>query len=131
MSVWFHALELYRCRELTDNSVEDYDTSTATLILFHNAPSSPPQIRAKVNVDLLVSSLKQEDTTVGEWLNVIGYVNDHQNFNTENQVARSVELVEVKIQAIMIWSAGSVKLADYERALQQREDLITNSEYKK
>jgi hypothetical protein len=85
-------------------------------------------VLAKVDVNLLTSSLKQEDITVGEWLNVIGYVNENREGNLQNlNLEPGKRIVDAPVQAIMVWSAGVVKLGEYEDAIQNRAEVISQS----
>ena len=85
-----------------------------------------------VDVNLLLDNMKSNDTAVGQWVNVIGYVEakpvlvnakgmDNQMSNRgqagmEMQGAKAV----ARVQAVMLWSAGGIKLAEYERTLAAR-----------
>lgn len=91
-----------------------YDASTGTLTVHHAYPPPPHACAvAFVDVNILLSTLKSTDTQIGEWINVIGYVQE-----------REVKLGHkaVRVQAIMLWSAGSIKLADYEKAVKERKE---------
>ncbi|KAL9611569.1 MAG: hypothetical protein Q9167_003788 [Letrouitia subvulpina] len=97
--------------------VNGYDASTGTLTVHHAYPPPPHKCAvALVDVNILLSTLKSTDTQTGEWINVIGYVQE-----------REVELgnKEVRVQAIMLWSAGSIKLTDYEEAVKERKKAET------
>lgn len=83
-----------------------------------------------MDVTLLLETLAGTDTQVGEWLNVIGYViaaGDGPSAGTAGREggARGRDdaggKVLVRIQAILLWSAGSVKIGEYERALTERQ----------
>ncbi|KAF1983256.1 hypothetical protein K402DRAFT_338718 [Aulographum hederae CBS 113979] len=87
--------------------VQRYEIPTATLVLSHDYPREPAPKHAHVNIDHLLESVKSEDIQSGVWLNVVGYVSQH--------TPKSVH-----VQALMMWSAGSIKLDVYERALNER-----------
>lgn len=91
---------------------------------------------AVVDVNLLLSTLKSTDTQVGEWVNVIGYLESsnedcdarRQQLHGEsaqqqggNEAARRTRVY--RVQAVMLWSAGAVRIADYERVLEERKRL--------
>ncbi|KAI9881149.1 MAG: hypothetical protein M1830_007127, partial [Pleopsidium flavum] len=103
--------------------VAKYTTSTALLTLQHKYPtSSPTPSTASVDVNLLLSTLKSTDTQFGEWVNVIGYVAlgpvpESRVCKTSAEGARRVT---VFVQAVMLWSAGSVNLGEYEKVLEER-----------
>lgn len=92
---------------------------------------------------MILESLKREDTQVGAWVNVMGYVErvmkegkrgqgraqgntalakDERGWELEEPKA-----VRVKVQAIMLWSAGGVKIGEYERILEERLKLEKGS----
>ena len=68
-------------------------------------------VAVKVDVKLLLDSLKRTDTLVGEWVNVVGYITD---------ILGRQETVKVHVQAVMLWSAGAIRLEEYERAVRER-----------
>lgn len=51
---------------------------------------------------------------MGEWVNVVGYITD---------IRRDREKIEVCVQAVMLWSAGAVRVEEYEMAVREREEL--------
>ncbi|KAL9041981.1 MAG: hypothetical protein Q9214_003924, partial [Letrouitia sp. 1 TL-2023] len=95
-------------------SVNGYDTSTGTLTVHHAYPPPPHTcVVALVDVNILLSTLKSTDTQIGEWINVIGYVQE-----CEVKLGHKA----VRVQAIMLWSDGNIKLADYEKAVKERKE---------
>jgi hypothetical protein len=100
---------------LTINSVDRYDTSRGCLTLQHDFPHGS---RAKVTVDikLLLSTLKSTDTDVGEWVNVIGYITTPTPIR--HPVIQGPKAI-TDIQAIVLWSAGPLKIDQYENMLSQ------------
>jgi len=109
--------------------VTHYALSSGTLTLQHAYPS-PPTINAiaLVDVTLLLEGLKREDIEVGAWVNVIGYVEDvvkdaGRKMNGKRKEEGQVEAggpVKVRVKAVMLWSAGGVKVGEYERVLEER-----------
>ena len=112
--------------------------SSGLLTLQHAYPPPPsPCPTALVDVNLLLDTLKGTDTTVGEWVNVMGYVEtnstrtkvdnkknrDHVVQNGVIHEQQSTDISSVRVQAVVLWSAGSVKLAEYENALVTRLSL--------
>ena len=69
----------------------------------------PSKHMARVTTEHVRESLTITSTTPGAWLNIVGYVQAHQGSETT-------------VQATMLWEAGPLKPADYERALQARKD---------
>lgn len=86
------------------------------------------RVSALADVRLLLETLKGADTAVGEWVNVMGYVTSIRINNTK-QVAQcrggmqDVEEAIVHIQAILLWSAGSVNIGEYEKVLKDRKEV--------
>lgn len=109
--------------------VTHYALASGTLTLQHAYPP-PPAVNAiaLVDVTLLLEGLKREDTEVGAWVNVIGYVEDvvkegGRKMNGIRKEQGGVEAggpVMVRVKAIMLWSAGGVKVGEYERVLEER-----------
>lgn len=113
--------------------VTHYDQATGLLTVRHAYPPPPsPCSTAVVDVNLLLESLKSADTRVGEWLNLMGYVKGHSQVLEKNKThgrafrrgmsadARSGVASVARVEAMMLWSAGGIKLAEYERALAAR-----------
>ena len=64
-------------------------------------------------------------------MNVIGYVERDGIVQKDRQGGRnykSPETEAVRVQAIMVWSAGGVKLRAYEEAVQKRKDDAAKSQ---
>ena len=120
--------------------VTRYTLSTGVLELQHAYPLPPtiPTI-ALVDVNVVLEGLKREDTQVGAWINVIGYVEEvvkevrrrqgqgqeKMGPDTSNgeRVREGPRVVRVKVQAIVLWNAGGVKIGEYERTLESRLKL--------
>lgn len=85
-----------------------------------------------MDVNLLLSTLKTTDTQRGEWVNIVGYVQGRAtNLRPESraQKSRPDEVVGVKVQAIMLWSAGDVTLGEYEKALVERKHIQQGNQH--
>jgi hypothetical protein len=98
---------------VSHTSVINYSTKTAILTLAHNFPEGS-QRKAEVDVRLLLETLTSTDTRIGEWVNIIGYITEPM---PTSLTARNP--YHASIQAIVLWSAGSIKLDDYEKILAQ------------
>ena len=115
--------------------VTKYDLSTGVLELQHAYPTTfDTTVVALVDVNLLLENLKREDIVVGAWLNIVGYIEEIMNKREKVRVldgnmgqGRIPRVNLVKVQAIMLWSAGSVKIGEYEKALTERLDLAVVS----
>lgn len=124
--------------------VTRYNLSTGVLELQHayHPPRNVPTV-ALVDVNVVLESLKREVMQVGAWVNVMGYVGEvsKEGKKKERQEQRETgsvkrkgfrvregpRAVRVRIQAIMLWSAGGVKTGEYERTLEERLKLENGS----
>ncbi len=115
--------------------VTKYALSSGVLELQHAYPSATDtNVIAVVDVNLLLENLKREDTVVGAWMNIVGYVEeviDKREKGKElegNMGQGKIPRVDlVKVQAIMLWSAGGIKIGEYESALTERLGLAVVS----
>jgi hypothetical protein len=76
-----------------------------------------------VDVNLLVNTLKSHETRIGEWVNVMGYIErmKKQNNPSSNQS-------EIRVQALVLWSSGPFNLEGYERSLDRKITEAINGE---
>lgn len=105
--------------------VERYDVSTATLTLKHAYPANAAKSAAvvHVNVDHVLETVKSTDLELGAWLNIIGYVAappDGSKWRAKKGGADNIAEV-TNAQAIMLWSAGDIRLDVYEKAVEARK----------
>ena len=98
--------------------IRAYDTQVGVLELMHSYPPSSPSsnMRALVDIGVIVETMKREDLEVGAWVNVVGYVQGHERKARE-------DVLTINVQAIMVWGAGSVRLGQYEKAVASRMGL--------
>jgi hypothetical protein len=104
------------CSTLTNiwDSITAYCTKRALLTLEHNHPIGN-SVKVMVDVGLLLNSLTSNETRIGEWLNVMGYI-------TSNPVPKSnLANREIGVQAIVLWSANTFDLVGYERSLDSKK----------
>ncbi|KAK4645545.1 hypothetical protein QC761_202430 [Podospora bellae-mahoneyi] len=92
--------------------VTSYSTESGVLTLQYRGSEDRQLTFASVDVNLVLQSLKAEQTRVGEWVNVIGYVTstDSKKLGDMNPV--------VEVQATLLWSAGPLNLEKYEASVQ-------------
>lgn len=64
-----------------------------------------------MNVNNVLDVLNVETTQVGAWVNVIGYVRQDTELQSKSKPRAST------VDAVLIWSAGAIKLEDYEAAV--------------
>ncbi|OQN95655.1 hypothetical protein B0A48_18179 [Cryoendolithus antarcticus] len=98
--------------------VSSYDVPSATLIFEDHAAISR-RSTVLVNVDGITSTLNAELTQIGALLNVVGYV-DHRSV-----VNASEKKSSANVNALMIWSAGAVKVDEYETAVRDMQSTCT------
>jgi hypothetical protein len=85
------------------------------LLLEHNHPPGNG-LKALVDINLVLGSIKSHESRIGEWINVIGYIAAPK----QSQSLRSDEgKKNVAVQAVVLWSAGPLKLDRYEENLEQ------------
>jgi hypothetical protein len=85
------------------------------LTLEHNHPVGN-SVKAAVNINLLLGTVKSHETQIGEWVNVIGYVEAGQQ--TMPNESKGIKQLDILVQAIVLWSSGPVfKPEGYERSL--------------
>jgi len=111
--------------------VVDYEISTASLILEHAFPQSTiPVPQASLDVGLVLESLKFDDLQRGSWLNVIGYVRrpERREKKTRSTTDGVKSAAVPTIEAIVVWSAGAIKVADYEAALLSHKEARKDCE---
>jgi hypothetical protein len=64
----------------------------------------------------LLETLKYEQTRVGEWINVIGYVSPPPLAAGKRSAAEALT-EEVRVQALLLWPTGPLDLDRYQTAL--------------
>ena len=125
--------------------VTRYTLSAGVLELQH-AYHPPPKVPtiALVDVNVVLEGLKREDTQVGAWINVVGYVEEvvKEGKRAQGQaqekmgpatrngerVREGPRVVRVRVQAVVLWNAGGVKIGEYERTLENRLKLEERSQ---
>lgn len=85
-------------------SVNAYDHRTATLHLVSEYPRLLGSPQALVDISLVLARTCHETIQVGAWVNVIGYVPYPSRATQDHHLRVGFE---VKIQALVLWSAES------------------------
>jgi hypothetical protein len=83
--------------------------------LEHRLPDETHSVVALVDVKLVLESLGSEQTRVGEWVNVLGYVTDASPLADGKESSYGSPTVHT--QAILLWSAGSFDIRKYEASV--------------
>lgn len=83
-------------------------------MLEHNHPAGT-SVSALVDVNLVLETLNTDQTRVGEWVNVIGYVTSAVSpAETKSADPRGAK---VHIQAVLLWSTGPLDVQQYQNIL--------------
>lgn len=93
-----------------------YAIGSAQLTLHHQIPKGSG-VKALVDVGLLLEKLTAEQTSVGEWVNIIGYISSTPPAPLKASSKRTMDVPAVHVQAIMLWSAGPLDIGRYETYL--------------
>jgi hypothetical protein len=106
---------------LTSRSVHAYDGNTARLTIRTRYPAtSKDSPTAVVSVQSMLETTKHELLEVGAWLNIIGYVSEDPIKAAGKETKRVKRNPRaVFVEAVMIWSAGAIKLDVYESAVKE------------
>lgn len=90
---------------------------TASLSLGHMYPPGSNS-GAVVNIELVLETIQPELTHVGEWVNVIGYITSTpKRTGMKTHKSKSLQM-PVQVQALLVWSAGSLDLKKYEESFE-------------
>ena len=68
-------------------------------------------MKVHLDVKLLLQSLNHEQTDVGQWVNVIGYISLIQRPSSK---APDLKNSRVDVQALVLWKAEDLDIALYE-----------------
>ncbi|KFX91167.1 hypothetical protein V490_06043 [Pseudogymnoascus sp. VKM F-3557] len=114
-------------------------TSASTSTTTTRTPPSTSHHAALIDLTLLLSSTPLPPTNIGEWVNVIGYITAQQSAPSPRPPSESKKgdngrrggagkgehsqshttstSTSTSIQALLLWSAGSVNVQEYEQVL--------------
>ncbi|AEO62482.1 uncharacterized protein THITE_2148687 [Thermothielavioides terrestris NRRL 8126] len=95
--------------------VSSYTPASGVLALEHRLPEESCSVLALVDVNLVLESLSADQTRVGEWINVIGYITDVAP-SADGKKPHS-QAPRVHAQAVLLWSAGPVDVRRYEASV--------------
>ncbi|KAF4169820.1 hypothetical protein CNMCM6936_006056 [Aspergillus lentulus] len=107
--------------------VRTYHVPTGHLVLEHdyprrrfstNAGTEPASVAVDVNA--VLESVTAEELRVGAWVNVVGYVRRWSSDGGDHDVLRKLMMSNpVYVEAVIVFSAGTVELGEYERVLRE------------
>ncbi|KAH6854352.1 CST complex subunit Ten1 [Chaetomium sp. MPI-CAGE-AT-0009] len=95
--------------------VTSYSPASGVLTLEHRLPEESHSVLALVDVTLVLESIGSEQTRVGEWVNVIGYITDAVPLALNRELSRGSPAVHT--QAVLLWSAGPFDIRKYEASV--------------
>ncbi|KAK4242554.1 CST complex subunit Ten1 [Achaetomium macrosporum] len=95
--------------------VNSYSPASGVLTLEHRLPEETCSVLALVDVNLILESLGSDQTRIGEWVNVIGYITDVPPLADGKDPSQRRPTVHA--QAILLWSAGPVDVRRYETSV--------------
>ncbi|KAI0421406.1 CST complex subunit Ten1 [Xylaria grammica] len=94
------------------SSVTRYSSHSARLTLKHYHPKNNSDVEALVDVKLILETLKSEQTDVGQWVHVIGYLTFVNPTPLGNKTAP-----RAGVQALLLWVARDLDLGAYEKSM--------------
>ena len=105
----------------------NYEVSTGFLLLEYGFQQNIlPTPQASVDVRLVLESINAHDLQRGSWLNIIGYLRkpEQRQKKTTSSNTDNIQRPEIPIvQAIIVWGAGAIKVANYETALVGQREM--------
>jgi Telomere capping, CST complex subunit len=77
-----------------------------------------------VDVTLILESVTPEMLQSGTWLNIVGYVNGSllRKGRALGSESTWVKAEGGSVQALLVWSAGALRIGDYERILMRQHE---------
>lgn len=113
------------------HSVTSYSIASAQLALQHHFPKTS-EVTAVVDVRLLLEKIDAEQTAIGQWVNIIGYVAVSPTDPANKKLHSKMDASTVHVQALVLWPAGPLRIDRYEICLaDMRESSGTKAEQKK
>ena len=74
-----------------------------------------------VDIDLVLESTEPSTLVTGTWVNVIGYTRSTRlHVRKSKAQLRQPEGESSSLQAVLIWTAGALKITDYEITLEEQ-----------
>ncbi len=101
----------------------EYDLAKGHLLLEHAYPKdASPVPTVWVDISLVLENTKSTSIAPGTWINVIGYVQalPRQTRSKSGNLGHNA-LHTARLQAVLIWDAGAVRLEDYENTLEKQK----------
>ncbi|KAK5233401.1 hypothetical protein LTR67_003809 [Exophiala xenobiotica] len=108
--------------------IVDHDTAKGQIILEHAYPKNAKPIpHVLVDIDLVLESIEPSILSTGSWINVIGYTRTTQRGVRKSKARlRQPEDESSFLQAVLVWTAGALKITDYEITLEEQRSAQKN-----
>ncbi|KIW61456.1 hypothetical protein PV05_01576 [Exophiala xenobiotica] len=102
--------------------IVDYDIARGQIVLEHAYPKNiQPISRVLVDIDLVLETTEPSTLITGSWINVIGYTRRTRlNIRKSKAQLRQPVNESSSLQAVLIWTAGALKITDYEITLEEQ-----------
>ncbi|KAM3425249.1 hypothetical protein BST61_g7201 [Cercospora zeina] len=108
--------------------VHAYHAESATLVLkvdYAGTRSKTPTLLA--TIDNVLEHVNNDLLQIGSWLNIVGYVQQPvkvASSASSQRPRRSTQRVTPLVDVLMIWSAGAIKLDDYQSAVRSYQETL-------
>ncbi|KAK5312609.1 hypothetical protein LTR93_011271 [Exophiala xenobiotica] len=108
--------------------IVDHDTAKGQIILEHAYPKNAKPIpHVLVDIDLVLESIEPSILSTGSWINVIGYTRPTQRGVRKSKARLRQPADESSfLQAVLVWTAGALKITDYEIRLEEQRSAQKN-----
>lgn len=128
---------LYQIPELENDAkirvmchVLAYSEKSGELLVEHNYPrdvSFTPATKAMIDMNLILETIHPEVLQTGSWINIIGYTRQKpdQRFRHSKAVRTRVAGGLPEVQAVLAWSAGAVRVDNYEKTIERHLALAS------
>jgi hypothetical protein len=104
--------------------VHEYKIETATLVLkgeYDFTPNAPQHLIIFAGIHNVLESIKSDLLQVGAWVNIVGYVKPPTHVHVaapSRKRRKSSKMLSIPtLEVLLIWSAGAIKLTDYQSAV--------------
>ncbi|KAK5057716.1 hypothetical protein LTR84_011717 [Exophiala bonariae] len=101
--------------------VVQYDITTGRLLLEQTFPKTfHSKHQVWVDVNLVLETIDAQVLCPGAWVNVIGYTRNHGSRSDNKNTAEQGSGKGMALQAILIWSAGALRVEDYTSIVEEQ-----------
>ena len=103
-------------------SIVQYEPVEACVVLEHAYPKDASPIpRIRVDISLVLENVKSTTLAAGAWINVIGYILAlPRSIRKKRDDRLRCADQSAHLQAVLIWSAGAIRIGEYEHTLEEQ-----------